>query len=186
MTAKPMVDETIATAVEAVEEVTKRSGQRSKDVVTLGSGIKLRVTAAPALFLRQAIQRVKEPAIPKVFIESADRWEENPNDPDYIKVKNGYTVKIAEIGLNVMLLMGTKVEYLPKGAPGPESSEWADILEVLGSDPGRNEKERYLIWLKYILDDPQELQMILQAVAVKSGMTEVEVAAAIESFQSDA
>ena len=174
-------DVAIATAREAVEEKLKGS-------ITLSSGIVLTLRDVPPLAMRQASMAVPLPDPPTVHIESTDRDEANPNDPDYLDEVEDREIVVYQAGVNVALIMGTTCESVPDGYFGPDDIGWVDELTAADIPVDvSTEALRYLNWLHlYALRNAEDLKRVTYNALVRAGLLEAEIAAAIASFLSSA
>ena len=154
--------------------------------VTLSNGVVLGVRPVPPLAIRQAVLNVPKPPVPVTFLEDKGREEENPNDPEYLEALAAYRDATGQAALNVLLLMGTKLESLPEGLCGPDGDEWLGDLEFLGLTIDKeNPRARYLAWLQfYAIPSNADITRALEGPAKAAGVAEGDVAAAIESFRS--
>ena len=123
-----------------------------------------------------------------VYIESHERDEENPNDPDYIAAIEERDTRVYRAGVDIALVMGTSCKDVPTGWYRPEDKGWLDELPVgeLEVDVS-NEAIRYLNWLHlYALRTPHDLSRTTYNALVRAGLMEAEIASAIASFLSSA
>ncbi|KKN69157.1 hypothetical protein LCGC14_0443330 [marine sediment metagenome] len=175
-------------ASEAVESGREAAEEYLKGEIELSSGIILALRDVPPLALRQADLAVPVPVVPVVRIESRDRDEENPLDPDYVAEVAERDTRVYRAGVDIALVMGTSCERVPDGWCRPEDAGWIDQLEVgdLKVDVS-NDAIRYLNWLHlYALRTPQDLSRTTYNALVRAGLLEAEIAQAIASFLSSA
>lgn len=182
---QPRIDtKAIEAAAGAINDEEESDGPRPS-TVTCSNGLVLRVKAVPPYLIQRAAQRITAPKVPKVWLEDKGREEENPADPAYQEALMEYNLLAADAGANVMLGAGTAIEELGPDMEGPEGSEWMETLEYFGVqfDPA-NRMSRYITWLTcYALPTAGDLQKVVSAVARRTGISEAEASAALESFR---
>lgn len=174
-----------AAAVAAVE------GVRRIEQITLENGIRLRLKPVAPFMLRAASSHLEMPKVPIVHIEEKGRDEENPNDPDYMRKRAQWGLDVANAGLNVALVLGTEVEYLPEGIIPCDSDQWIDDLraanELVGHDIviHTEGKGRYLDWLRqYAIATETDYFRLTRILTTGVLLSEEEVTRAAESFRS--
>lgn len=174
-----------AVAIEAAAKVVEEQPP-STDIVTLSTGIKLRCKAVPQMTMRQVFVSIKKPQPPIIRNEEKGREEPWEGDPAYLQQLEDWEFQLGEVTLNVMLSIGTKVEKIPKGMYSPESDEWIEPLIASGVQPKLNSPTaRYLSWLRfYAIATAQDLATLSTVLATKSGVTEADAQAALQSFRS--
>lgn len=183
---RPASEEAAAQAADAAARA-----EAVVDVVTLSTGIALRVKPVPGRILADAARLVPKPAIPKVMNTDRGREELNPDDPGYIAALAEWAQQTSEASFNVALAVGTTVESIPDGMHGPDSDAWVEEVgssyEVVGMEsPIRREpaKARYLDWLLYYALGRDEDNFVLTKVLFSTHMiTREELADAINSFR---
>lgn len=173
---------------------TIETGQGAKRITeyTMENGVVLTIKPVPPLILRNAARHVLDPEVPKVFIEDADRTEENPDDPQYIADIEAARERRSMAALTAALLVGTEFKSAPEGVPGPEDDTWIENLkainEVVGitmeihDEPGS--RARYLDWLRLVaISSETELHILTRILTIGVALTNAEVQAAAESFR---
>lgn len=162
----------------------KRSEERSfeRTVVTLSTGYKARLLPVSAKLLDDIAHSVKEPPVPKQFIEAKGRDEYNPLDPAYqLEVKEANRLR----GLRTteaLVMFGIQLVE-----PIPDQDEWMPKLRYL-------EKRGNLDLSAFDFSDPLDVEFVFKnyiAVSTQdlifasmaSGLTDEEVAEAIAGFQ---
>lgn len=158
------------------------------DIWVSSTGVTFRVRAVSPHITMDAGRNLRPPEVPKVHIVDDDRYEENPNDPEYKKALADWRFRAGELSNAVMITRGTTLVLpLPEGVEAPESTEWSDDLkEFAGLEIPNNGRGRMYAWIKYVaLPTLDDFTGLYYAVARKSGMTqEAAVAQAIEDFRS--
>lgn len=172
-------------AIEAAAKVVEEHAKPESDIIELTNGVKLRCKSVAVMTIRHATAALPRP-IPPV-IENPDKGRAEPweGDPAYQDALGRWEYQIGETSINIMLSLGTKLEYVPENMDSPEDSNWVEILEAaevplkLNSVPAR-----YLSWLRfYALSDPEDIAKVSVAIARKSGLMEGDVSSALESFR---
>ncbi len=176
-----------AKAVKSTEAASEK--KKGIPLVVLSNGIRLRCKPVPPFLLDHVAAQVPEPEPPqvKIVLEGhEDRWEENPDDPEYIASVVAWRRLANMTSINAMLIIGTEAEYVPKGYFLPEEDGWLKLLEVIGAKVEfENESERYLAWLKlYALASTADIAAVTNAVGSSIGVKEEDVAKAAASFPS--
>ncbi|KKM90669.1 hypothetical protein LCGC14_1236230 [marine sediment metagenome] len=176
-------DEAVSNVVEGIEEEEKRE-RGEEQIVTLSTGVELKVSSVPKNFLYAVTSKFERPKVPTYFNEGKGREEENPDDPDYQEALDQYIVEIANASNNVVLLRGTQIERIPEGFPGPDSKEWIEEMEALDLPMINNSRVRYLAWVKGMaapLDE--DITLLMEEIGRLTGVTEADVADAVDRFQ---
>lgn len=158
-----------------------------EEIVTLSSGIRLRLLGAPPGAIEQAIARIEQPSPPRILIEEKGREEENPNDPNYLRALEEYTKATALAAINVMLLLGTQLVDVPEDLQRPEDDGWVEDLNFLGIEfDTENPRARYLKWIWcYAMRSMTDQTLVFSSLR-RSGATEEEVALAVDAFRNRA
>lgn len=152
--------------------------------VTLSTGIRARIRPVSAKLLDQVQQTVPQPEVPKQFIESLGREEENPLHPAYLRAVEEANHLRGTRTTEALMLFG--VELLDAMPP---DEEWLPKLRYLEGRGMLNLED-------YDLNDPIEKELCfksfiaittadLMLVTMASGLTEQEVAEAEKSFQRE-
>ncbi len=130
--------------------------------------------------------RTPKPPVVEVETQGKKIKEANPSDPNYLAALEARTETIGSLMLDLTLLRGMVVEELSADVVPYEDPAWAEELDYLGvSLPAKDCVERRLQWLRYMVVPTQEdLIRIRQVADSLSQLTEGEVRAAEESFQS--
>ncbi len=167
------------------------NGTKPADLIEFSNGIVLRVKSVSPLAIRQAAIRVPRPKPPMSMIKEKGREEENPNDPAYLAALEEYEEVSALAGLNVLVLLGTTLETVPEGLQGPDDEGWVGDLQYVGVLPADfddgDKRARYLAWVRYyaVANIEDHVKLMIGPMA-KAGVSEEDVAKAIDSFPSRA
>lgn len=171
-------------SIKRIEEAEKRQGDGPLEL-TLSTGVVLRVRKVnPVLLSDIASDSLKHrPRIPIAYIESLDRDEENPSDPDYVEEVAQWQAGVLLDINNAYVLMGTEIISVPDDLPDSNDERWLDEMRILGRPVG-TERERYLAWIKYVVAlDAEDTSAIVREVGRLSGVSESEVKEAVDGFQ---
>lgn len=175
-------------AVAAAEAQAAEAGRQnqSEEEITLQNGIVLKLKTVPAAMVRRVATKVEKPKIPRTDAGKG-REEENPTDPEYLDRMDEYHYVVGEATVNVILSMGVEVISVPENMSKIEDDDWTEALEFFEVDKDYDLSTkigRKLAWLSYyaIAGEPEWL-VVLGKISAMIGMTEAEVASAIESFR---
>ena len=164
-----------------VETVKEQNNKAQDDIVTLTSGIRVRLRPVAASLIRDVQNKIKEPLVPMMrhpnASEDEDRFIENPNSPEYLEELRDVQILKEEASTNVMILMG--IELLDDI---PDKASWLPKLVYLGAVEEREDVDDMTLELwykKYIVADA----FVFSELAKKSGVTEELIAQATENFQ---
>jgi hypothetical protein len=174
-------DEITRVVVEAVDENEERE---RGDIVTLSTGVRLKVKPVPKHFIFDVTSRLKRPKPPIMLIEGKGREQENPDDPDYQEELEQWVADVANAGNNVAILRGSEIDHIPDEVIGPDSEDWKSEMELLEIPMIENERARYLSWVKAIaapLDE--DIFLLLEEIGRLTGVAESDVAQAVERFR---
>lgn len=115
----------VTPAVVIAREKTRPDGAQ-EHLVTLQTGDRARLVPVPAALIDEVSTRVKDPAVPLVYIAEKEREEENPSDPAYLRALaeaarlRGLAVLDALVMFGVELLDGV-----------PENEGWIKRLKFM-------------------------------------------------------
>lgn len=165
-----------------VKDETTQAGPSDPGLVTLSSGVVLRVRAVSTSLFADLMAEMEGPRPPVVFIESKGREEENPDDPDYLAAKQAHQARVAKAMSDAVIVLGTELESLPDGFPGPEDPVWNAQMRALGRR-FEGEQDRYLAWVKYQAGkETTDFQTIWEAVGRQASVLERDAHAAARRF----
>lgn len=179
--AKQTVEPASPAAVAAAERA--RDNKRGS-VVTLSTGVVVRVRPVASLIISDIARAIPEPKIPRVYIETKAREEDNPSDPGYLKALEDRETAQAMAVNDAFLLMGTEVVSSPPDLWAVESDEWIDRLAIVGIGKPEGPHARYLAWMKYVAAPLQtDIIALLHGVGRLSAVTEEDVQAVADGFR---
>lgn len=142
--------------------------------ITLSTGVVLKAHPVPIGMLTTTTEEFAIPDPPRVYIESKNRYEINYHDPEYKKVVDRIEEERGKAVLDVFMGMGTSVEHVPDGIPGPDDDDWIEDAEFFfRMQIPQSKKVRYLFWLKFVAAPSiSDLGAVSTAVQRQMGVTE--------------
>lgn len=154
--------------------------------VVLENGVILKFKPFPAELVRRAAQRLAVPEVPRVMNEDKGREEDNPNDPKYLQAVAEHTQESWSTGVNVMIALGTEVSHVPDGLYRPEDEAWIADCKYFGVEvEAEDDRARYISWVQlYAVSGGGDWMKVLLPLIKRAGLTEEEVAQAVQSFRS--
>lgn len=158
------------------------------DLIEMDSGVILRAKVVPILLIRKLETQFTEPKVPRVYLEEKERWEYNPQDPEYLRDMEEWEAKKNNAYLGVFAAYGTEIESIPSGTPGVMDDSWAEEFSpIYGEDiPDQYNKKRYLAWLECVaIHTAKDLNRISDAVRNKMGVSQEDVDQQIQKFPND-
>lgn len=149
-------------------------------------GVRFKLLKMPRMALVEANTRIPVPKVPKVYMPDKDREEENPSHPDYLEAVRQYNIKVAIVGIDTCLVLGTELmPPLPDNVQKPEDEDWVERLSVIQLEVPTGKYARYVTWVRWYLLTEQEVMALAGAVTRFNGSTlEVDVQTATEEFKS--
>lgn len=168
--------------------MTEKNGTPAVDnEIILSTGIVLKLKPVPPFLVRRAATALRRPIPPQIELDGG-RKEPNPSDPDYLRELDEYESQTLEVGMKVMMIMGTEVLSLPEGVFPSDSDEWltqirAIDIEVPAEELDDPTKRKYA-WLRYYaLASTADIVSVSEGLTKLSGLPEEEVKKAVESFR---
>jgi hypothetical protein len=154
------------------------------ETVKLSNGVVVKIKPVSSFVYTEMYKAHKKPRPPVLFIEAIGREEENPDDPEYLSKLEEYQTNLSITATDTMILFGTQVISTPDDIDSFEDGEWLENLDALGYTIPANKKSRYLMWFKYVIaNHEQDMELIMEHVSRRSGVSEAEVETAVESFR---
>ncbi len=157
-------------------EVAKKKATDVDAIVTLSTGVRVRITSVSGSLVDEIQNLIKEPSIPVWHNPDKDRDEPNPNDPEYLtavaKCQHDRTMS----SIDAMILFGVE---LVDGMP--EDKGWLKKLKFIGIKV--DEADSFSIefaYKKYIVVGAPDLPVVLS----KTGIAPGDVENAVASFWS--
>lgn len=157
-------------------------------LILLSTGVILRLKNRPPskTLLNDIISRYDIPEPPMEDFQDKGRPEPNPFNVEYIEKVQLIEAQRGFAFYDALIMLGTDLEYVPDGFPGPDDDEWKDELEILGFEVDQRPKAVYLQWVRNIAAaDDNDVAVIMRAVSRGLGVREEDVAKAMNRFPSD-
>ena len=188
--------DTTKRAVKVAKETVSRSLNLNE--VEVSTGVIFTVKEVPQFTMSDIRREFKEPAVPTWYNKDTGRKEPNPDDPEYQRKHNDYMINMSMAVIDIMILMGTSVKFVPKNFPKPDSEEWARELRAILRARGWDKEdiadispeESYVFWVKYraavgggITDEDSDINRITLAIGRLSGVAEEDVKDATDTFR---
>lgn len=162
---------------EAVIETAQEEarGTQEKQIHTLSTGVRVRVSPVAAGLITKAQMKIKYPKVPTFYNADKDREEENPNHPDYLADYARVNEERGMATLDVMCMFGLE---LVDGIP---DTDWVRRLKLVMPDLDFDENDSLLCEYYYktlIAVGVQDSVILAKAM----GVSEEAIAQAEESF----
>lgn len=180
-----MADEKISPAVKAAKN-TGSEDQEDKNILTLPSGVRVRINPVSPALIDEVTSYVKLPEVPVFVNEEYDppREEPNPSDPDYLRAIEDAESERLAASIDALVMFGID---LIDGIP--EEDDWIKKLQFL-------EKRDRIDLSVYDFNDPYELEFaykrlvamdgdLITRISGLSGVSKEDVEDAEESFRGD-
>lgn len=170
-----------------IVEIAKNHIHDGTTSLVLSSGVRARIVPVAAGLLEEAQSSIKPPPVPKWFNPDKQKEEENPNDPSYLEALRELDAKRTRAALDILIMFG--VVLLDENGDdtcAPEEGAWIGRLKWLerrgqidlsGLDLS-DDIDREFAYKKYVAVLAPDLNVVLR----KSGFSEEDVQAALESF----
>lgn len=169
-------------AVIAAEETVKHDAER-----VLTTGVRVRVNRVSQMLLDAAVHKVKEPEVPLWYDEDRDREVLNPNHPHYLAAMEEYEREQRLAAIDAAILWGVDlVDGLPK------DKLWIKKLKYFAEKLGHIDLSEYdledefeleFLYKRFIALSAEDLSNLMPEIM--GGVTEEDVAKAVETFQGD-
>jgi hypothetical protein len=156
----------------------------------LSTGYYARISSVSASLIEEAQASVEYPEVPKWHDEDRDRWEENPNHPDYIKSVAEVDKRKTMMAIDAMILFGVEIVN-EDGTPYDVNTgdKWYQKIRLMA--------KRKMINVDGVdLDDPLDIEWMfkkyiavgapdLERIARASNLSEEDVKEASATFQDN-
>lgn len=116
---------------------------------------------------------IVEPQIPKFFIQSQNRWVENPSHPDYVEGLQLYQVQLANYAFNLLL---KKIKLCDNSILNNKS--WKKIYKRIIQSSDEKEDEIFLFLKNFIFDNDEAKVEVINKIC----LTETKVYHYFERF----
>lgn len=100
----------------------------SDNIHVFSTGVRVRLHPVAPFLIDLVSKKIKAPKPPKVQIDG-DRWEENPNDPDYLQAMSEFSSLQSNAIMDALIEFGVElVEAIPTGWER-KIKKWIDFDE---------------------------------------------------------
>lgn len=167
-----------------IDEVEAQATKKEGNLITLSSGVVLKVRPVPPMILAKIDQKFPDPPMPMVRDEDRGRDIPNPQDPNYLNAVERNSNDKGSAIIDVLAGLGTLPVSVPEGMYTYDQDDWIEPLEFVGIEVPIKGTGRYLAWLKYyVIRSGEDLALIAKRSAKSLGVPEEAVADAIAGFQ---
>jgi hypothetical protein len=169
----------------ALEEAVSGDENGSVGIVTLSSGVVLKIKPVSPLLLLRLASRYEEPQVPMAMDDTMGRETPNPLDPDYLAAKKAYDLRLTQAMVDGFVMYGTELESAPEEIGTPDEDRWVNMLKAVGeeTDP-ENEFWRYMTWIEtQAIKSDDDMKSLIEEVGRMSGVSERDVNAAADNFR---
>lgn len=182
MTLEPIDRRVAEVLAEADASVTTKEDPHR---TVLSSGVVLRHKRVPPMILAKVDEKFIDPPIPMLWDTEKEHNIPNLDDPDYDKKLEQVRLDRGKAMIDILIGMGTEIEYIPDHMQNPDEDEWVENLSFVNIDVPKLRLGRYLAWVKYYAAEAAEdIQNLAKKGSSALGVTEEDVAEAIANFQS--
>lgn len=159
--------------IEAIAEE-EQKGSEQTDRITFSNGVTLGFKKVNIMRIQSIANKFEYPEVPEVYNADKDRWEKNPDNPQYVKACEKVDYQQGMAVIDAIAAFGTYVIHVPETVPTVESDEWIEELELFGIEVNRDSKlARYYAWVKYVaVVDQDDLMVLGQQFGVTMGASE--------------
>lgn len=162
----------------AVVEVARDNSVDKEEIVTLSSGVRVKIGSVTASLIDRVTSKIKDPDPPMFMNEDKGREEPNYSDPKYRRQLAEAERERGIAAMDAIVMFGFE---LVDGLP--EDTRWKRKLQLLDiSIPDdADDIELEFLYKKYVAVAPDEVGLVTE----RSGLTEEEIRAAEASFRSE-
>ena len=155
-----------------VKDEAKRlaSGQGESEIVTLSTGVVVRLSPVSSSLVEEMKAVIKMPPVPVVWIEAKEREEENPNDPKYIEDVEEVNRRRADAIFDALCIFGVE---LVDGLP--EDALWIKKLRLL-------ERRGMLDLSEFDMEDEFDLEFLYKRYVAVAG-TDLQTIGGLHGFR---
>lgn len=158
-------------------------------ITRLSTGYYARIVSVSASLIEESQASVSYPEVPTWYNEQADREEENPNHPDYLKALEEVERRKTMMAIDAMILFG--VDIVDEDGNDYEIStneKWFKRIKLM-------DKRGYINLDEFDLNDPLDIEWLfkkyvaigapdLEKIARASNLSEADVQEASATFQN--
>lgn len=102
------------------------------DTLALSSGAILKLKRVSDVAINRAVFAIEKPTVPQHYIADDDRYEDNPDDPEYKDAMLEWSVRTIEVARRILFYLGTECLSVPEGMFRPEEDGWLTLLHAAG------------------------------------------------------
>jgi len=146
-------------------------------IVTLSSGVRVRLKPVSPSLVDEAVARVPDPEVPTWIDPEKDRELPNPTDPAYLRACTAAVNARGKASIDALIMFGVELEDAM-----PKDTAWIKKLQRLGYevDP-KDPIDVEFAYKKYIAVQLADYPLLGR----RSGIREEDVEAQVKSFQGD-
>ena len=161
----------------------------ANDPIRLSTGVQARIKSVSATLIDSVTSRIKDPAVPKIFMEEKNREIANPDDPDYQAALQEAGRQRGIAALDAIIMFGVElVDPVPPhlDADG-KPADWFKKLKYLEKHGSlsleeydmEDDMEREFVYKRFVAVSPQDIDRLNKMNRV----TDDEVRRAEDSFR---
>lgn len=90
-------------------ETAKENAFAEKEITTLSSGVRVKISRVGSGTLTQATSKLRAPQVPEVWDEDKQRFLRNPNDPGYEADMEQWQVERANLIIDTIVILGVEL-----------------------------------------------------------------------------
>lgn len=147
----------------AVEAAKERKSRDGKEILTLSTGVRVKIKGVSASLIDDVTSRIPDPPIPKFFNENTQREEENPLDPSYAVALDRVQKERGSAAIDALILFG--IELVD---PMPDDSVWLPKLKLLAKLRGidlsvydlGSPLEKEFVYMRYVAVGSDDLALL--------------------------
>lgn len=156
-----------------VREKLHESKQTVDDIVTLASGVRVRLHPISNVLIQDIVSRIPDPKPPMWHNDDTGKDEENPSHPDYRQAVKEHNAQVNRAISSAYIIFGFD---LVDGIP--EDKSWLKKLN-------RAEKAGILDLSEFDLEDPVDLEYVYKRYIVAPTVPEVNLIAGLSQLSAE-
>lgn len=158
--------------------VAKEGDESEEKVITLRSGVRVRLKPVPDMVVQRAMAKINKPKVPMWYNPDKEREEPNPNDPDYLEAVRRAEEERGMVAMDVSIMFGCElIDQIPDDRKWVQRLRKVAGIEIDDSD----EFELEFAYLKYVAFANSADMNYVTGI----DMTEADVENAGATFRSD-
>lgn len=122
-----MTETSQKTSPAVVEAKERRTRQKKDGIITLSTGVRIKLSAVPPGLVEDVVAQIKDPPVPMFYDEEREREYPNPADPGYVKALQQVERDRSVAMIEAVILFGID---LVDGLP--EDGAWLKKLRFMG------------------------------------------------------